>query len=754
MNKETIFSGYIKEVGSSYNQNEQNIYFRLINFNNLYFYAEEIATGAIFPICNNRDSGFREYSFTNRVRYYVTFPLEVSDKLFEFKIQEEVLKYSGIELPTIDEINTYLKNAKNSWNIIRNITRMEHKNEYFCGLKTIKEHIAKLQEGQPVIDFDPENTNPKYSRYTPKINLNSVDNLGYDLSTQDNLCNLIGREKEIKRIVKTLGIKEKSAILIGEPGSGKTSIIEKIALDMREGKSEFLEDKTIFYLSPSRLVAGCKYRGEFEDKLNDFIKFCKKHKGRIIVFIDEIHTLYGLGAAEGAVDGMNILKPHLSNGDITIIGATTKTEYEKYMANDPAFLRRFENIEISTPDKQMTIDIMLAYMKDLENKYRIRLELSERKRLEVAELIFKETDGKSIVVADSVTTENPTLAKNIIENAFAEAIYNKNQTVTMNEINISLKEYSNLSLTFMSEFGYDLSESDNLCKLVGREDELIKLKKILGIKGKSAILIGEPGSGKTSIVEKLALDIKNNKNDLLRGKIIFYLNTASLNAGTQYRGDFEKKLNKLINCCKKYKGQIILFIDEIHTLYGLGRSIDSSIDAMNILKPYISNGTLTIIGATTEMEYEKYMANDPAFLRRFERINVSVPDLIMNTNILLSYIEELEEKYHINLSVESSKLYKLAEYIVTITDPKNQRVVGDVKVNNPTVSKTIIEDAFTESLYSGKSEVTTEDICLAILSCDTLSPTFRKTKAEELREKVIGVKAKPVDSHLTLVRTR
>ena len=131
MNKETIFSGYIKEVGSGYNQNEQNIYFRLINFNNLYFYAEEIATGAIFPICNNSDSGFKEYSFTNRVRYYVTFPLEVSDKLFEFKIQEEVLKYSGIELPTIDEINTYLKNAKNSWNIIRNITRMEHKNEYF-----------------------------------------------------------------------------------------------------------------------------------------------------------------------------------------------------------------------------------------------------------------------------------------------------------------------------------------------------------------------------------------------------------------------------------------------------------------------------------------------------------------------------------------------------------------------------------------------------------------------------------------------
>jgi len=219
----------------------------------------------------------------------------------------------------------------------------------------------------------------------------------------------------------------------------------------------------------------------------------------------------------------------------------------------------------------------------------------------------------------------------------------------------------------------------------------------------------------------------------LNGKIIFSLNLSSLISGTKYRGEFENNLNNVIDFCNKYQGQIILFIDEIHNLYGLGRTDDSSIDAMNILKPYISNGTIVVIGATTKLEYEKYMSNDAAFLRRFDKLELSLPDTNMNVEILLSYIKELEEKYNVVLDMDDNKRIRLAEYIVNITDIKNQRVVGDTKVTNPTLCKSVIEDAFVEAVYNKQDKVSVKDISLSILSCDKLSPTFRKEKAEKLR---------------------
>lgn len=287
------------------------------------------------------------------------------------------------------------------------------------------------------------------------------------------------------------------------------------------------------------------------------------------------------------------------------------------MTKDAAFLRRFENVEVPTPNKEMTIKILLAYIKELENKYKIKLGLNEKQKLLFVERIFEITDGRCAFIAGSVKIENPTLSKNILENAFAEVVYNNGKKVIASDIDLAIREHDKLSLEFMSEFGFDLSTQEKLCNLVGREKELERIIKAIAIEGNSVLLVGEPGTGKTSIVEKLALDIKNGNCEFLNDKKIFYLNTASLTAGSKYRGEFEDKMNKLINSCRKNKGKVILFIDEIHTLCGLGRTSESTIDAMNMLKPYISNGELTIIGATTNMEYEKYMAGDPAF---FEKI--------------------------------------------------------------------------------------------------------------------------------------
>jgi len=298
---------------------------------------------------------------------------------------------------------------------------------------------------------------------------------------------------------------------------------------------------------------------------------------------------------------------------------------------------------------------------------------------------------------------------------------------------------SSINLKEISHYGYDLATQDKLCNLIGRDEEIKKAIKATCIRKKSVLLIGEPGSGKTSIVEKIALDIKTGKNYWLENKVIFYLSLTSCVAGTNYRGEFEKNLDIIINYCKNNKDKIILFIDEIHNLYGLGASREQPLDGMNILKPYITNGTLTIIGATTKKEYEKFMINDPAFLERFEKINVSLPDDEMNLKILLSYIKELEEEYNIYLNLNDSQKNEYLKHIIKITHKNSQKIIGDIKISNPRISKSIIEEAFAEAVYNRQQEVTINDICLSILSCDRLSPTFRKEQAQLLKNILVSL---------------
>ena len=554
------------------------------------------------------------------------------------------------------------------------------------------------------------------------------------------MCNLIGREDEIKDIVNIVGIKGKSAILLGESGSGKTSIVEKLALDIRNGTNEFLRGKTIFYLNVQSLVADTQYIGEFEKKFQRFIDFCVANKGRIILFIDEIHNLYGLGrTVNSAKDAMNYLKPYLAKGDITIIGATTKMEYEKYLSNDPAFLQRTDVVEISLLDKEMNIAIMLDFIIQLEKKYNIKFNLNESERLELAKKIFDMTDGKAVYVTGTVKKENPRLSKDILENIFTEAVYNHKNIIDSDDVDKVLLEVGKLSLEFMSEFGYDLSTRDDLCNLIGRERKLEKIIKSIAIKGNSVVLVGEPGSGKTAIVEKLALDIRNGNSKFLEGKAIFCLDVQSLVSGTGIRGQFAEKMNKLINICRKNKGKLILFIDEIHTLYGLGRTSDSSSDAMNILKPYLTNGDIIIIGATTKEEYKNYIAKDPAFARRLEEVDVPILTKEEQIQVLDSYALELVSKYDVKVNIDKKSWFALLKYIIKITDKDNQVKDGDIKVVNPTISKRLLEDAFADAKYHEKEFIDLSDFVLVILDCDKLTTEFRKDCAEALKKYIEAV---------------
>lgn len=180
-----------------------------------------------------------------------------------------------------------------------------------------------------------------------------------DLARKDKLDPVIGRDKEIQKCIETLSRRTKNnPVLIGDPGVGKTAIVEGIAQKIVKNEvPENLKNKRIIKLDLPRLLAGAKYRGEFEERLKAVIDEVKSSND-IILFIDEIHTLIGAGAAEGAIDAANMLKPELARGEIQLIGATTITEYRKYIEKDAALERRFQPIYVEEPDIQTTIEIL------------------------------------------------------------------------------------------------------------------------------------------------------------------------------------------------------------------------------------------------------------------------------------------------------------------------------------------------------------------------------------------------------------
>ena len=195
---------------------------------------------------------------------------------------------------------------------------------------------------------------------------NNLLKYGYDLG--DNDINLTDREQELNQIVEILLRKNKNnPLLVGEAGVGKTAIVEQLAKKIKDNSYEKLKDYKIFNLDLSLILAGSKYRGDFEERLNSVIKDVINSK-KIILFIDEIHTIINAGGSEGAIDAANILKPYLSKGELKIIGATTISEYEKYMSKDKALMRRFDIVNINEPNNEMTKNI-LYNLKDNYKKY-------------------------------------------------------------------------------------------------------------------------------------------------------------------------------------------------------------------------------------------------------------------------------------------------------------------------------------------------------------------------------------------------
>jgi len=275
-----------------------------------------------------------------------------------FQKATQYSKEMGDEFVSLEHLLLALLTVKST---VANILKDAGMNE-----KELRAAITELRKGEKVTSQTSEDTYQSLNKYA--INLNEQARTG-------KLDPVIGRDEEIRRVLQILSRRTKNnPILIGEPGTGKTAIVEGLAHRILRGDvPDNLKNKQVYSLDMGALVAGAKYKGEFEERLKSVINEVIKSDGNIILFIDEIHTLVGAGKGEGAMDAANILKPALARGELRSIGATTYNEYQKYFEKDKALERRFQVVQVDEPDILSTISILRGLKERYENHHQVRI---------------------------------------------------------------------------------------------------------------------------------------------------------------------------------------------------------------------------------------------------------------------------------------------------------------------------------------------------------------------------------------------
>ena len=232
--------------------------------------------------------------------------------------------------------------------------------------KGLEMAIAEMRKGERVTSASAEETYNSLNKYAKNLN---------ELAKNGKLDPVIGRDEEIRRVLQILTRRTKNnPMLVGEPGVGKTAIAEGLAHRIVDGDvPENLKDKVVYSLDMGALIAGAKYKGEFEERLKSVVKEVISAEGDIVLFIDEIHTLVGAGGGEGAMDAANILKPALARGELRAIGATTLDEYQKYFEKDKALERRFQKVMVDEPDTESAISILRGIKEKYETHHKVRI---------------------------------------------------------------------------------------------------------------------------------------------------------------------------------------------------------------------------------------------------------------------------------------------------------------------------------------------------------------------------------------------
>jgi ATP-dependent Clp protease ATP-binding subunit ClpC len=390
---------------------------------------------------------------------------------------------------------------------------------------SIPEFIKIVEETKVVVGakrIPPTSDTPLLDKFTRDITR---------LAKENKIDPVIGRSNEILQLVRTLTRKTKNnPLLIGEAGVGKTAVVEGLALRIAQGRlTELLRDKRILELSLASVIAGTKYRGELEERLVGIVAESKEHPD-IILFLDEIHTLVGAGAAEGAMDASNILKPALARGEIKCIGATTITEYRKYIEKDPALERRFQPVMILEPSVDDTLQILYQLKEKYEQHHHVKIAESAIEaavRLSVKYIPDRRLPDKALDALDEactgVTVPNLSMYGDKIPKAGITG------EVTGNSVAEVISKWTGIPVRQLT-----LEERERLLhiaeilkkRVIGQDEAVDKISEVVklaraGLKDPKHppgvfLFLGPPGVGKTELAKATAEFLFGSENDIIR----------------------------------------------------------------------------------------------------------------------------------------------------------------------------------------------------------------------------------------------
>lgn len=408
-------------------------------------------------------------------------------------------------LPRVTGSEPYLSSETN--NILLKAEDMANRNgDEFIGLETIleamvestgnaarilkdagvsadnlREAVKELRGGNKVNSKSSEDTYQSLSKYARNL---------VEAARQGKLDPVIGRDDEIRRVLQILSRRTKNnPILIGEPGTGKTAIVEGLAERIMRGDvPENLKDKEVYSLDMGALVAGAKYKGEFEERLKSVINEVTHSDGRIILFIDEIHTLVGAGKGEGAMDAANILKPALARGELRSIGATTLDEYQKYFEKDKALERRFQTVMVDEPSVEDSISILRGIKEKYENHHHVRIQddaviaavklsdryISDRFLPDKAIDLMDEAAAKLRIERDSMPEELDELTRKEKQLEIErEAIKREQDDAKLSQLNKEIAEIKEKAADYRSKWD---AEKEVIAKIQSNKSTIEQLK--------------------------------------------------------------------------------------------------------------------------------------------------------------------------------------------------------------------------------------------------------------------------------------
>ena len=396
--------------------------------------------------------------------------------------------------------------------------------------KLLEGAINELRKGSKATSASSEETYQSLNKYAKNFN---------ELAAEGKLDPVIGRDEEIRRVLQILSRRTKNnPILIGEPGVGKTAIAEGIAHRIISGDvPENLMDKTLYSLDMGALIAGAKYKGEFEERLKSVVNEVTKSEGQIILFIDEIHTLVGAGGGEGAMDAANILKPALARGELRAIGATTLNEYQKYFEKDKALERRFQKVMVEEPDTESAISILRGIKDKYEAHHKVRIKdeaiiaavemsqryISDRFLPDKAIDLIDEASAKLRMEINSKPEELDVLDRKLMQMEIElAAISREGNTTQIDHLKEDIAKISEQRNEINAKWLSEKQKSEDLTQ-VKKEIEALKLEaekaSRIGDYAKVAEIQYGKIKDKEAVLEKLELAMQNHQNELIKEEV-------------------------------------------------------------------------------------------------------------------------------------------------------------------------------------------------------------------------------------------